>query len=285
MNRLPALAVLALVLCPFREAAAAESYGNCKSFIATLPAVISSQGTTCMNKDLATSIESGAAISITAHNVTLDCNDFKLGGLAAGTDTLTDGIVADARLNVTLRNCNIRGFARGVAFTGAGSGHVLEDNRFDGNTTVGVWLEGDGNTVRRNIIVATGGMAAAGGAVGIYVNGNADVIDNTVDGVYPSSEGTQFGSVGIGVDASSTSVVQGNRVRGVDGGNGPSYGFYTANGDFAAFEGNHASVGSGGGGGTFGIFCADDEIVVDNRFYGFGIGLQGCSDDGGNIVE
>ena len=108
---------------------AAESYDNCTGFIDTLPATISTQGTWCLRKDLGTAVTSGAAIAIATNNVTIDCNDFKLGGLAAGAGTLAYGIRAANRYNTTVRNCNIRGFFFGLQFWGGG--HTVEDNRFD----------------------------------------------------------------------------------------------------------------------------------------------------------
>ena len=80
--------VLLLFLCGPRAAHAAQSYDNCTGFITSVPAVISTQGTWCLKQDLATAIASGNAISVNANNVTLDCNDFKLGGLAAGAGTV-----------------------------------------------------------------------------------------------------------------------------------------------------------------------------------------------------
>src|SRR4249920_3646904 len=92
-----ALAIL-LVVAP-AVSHAAESYDNCTGYIDALPAVIASQGTWCMRHDLTTSISSGNAISVLTNNVTIDCNDFKLGGLAAGAGTTAAGIYAPNRQN------------------------------------------------------------------------------------------------------------------------------------------------------------------------------------------
>src|SRR5690242_4309124 len=88
-------------------AAAAESYDNCSNTISSLPAVIATQGTWCLKGDLSTAITSGTAITINTNNVTIDCNNFKLGGLAAGAGTSTYGIFASNRLNATVRHCNV----------------------------------------------------------------------------------------------------------------------------------------------------------------------------------
>ena len=114
MIRLFTAALLASVCLWASPAKAGMSYDNCTNFVASLPATISTQGTWCFNKDLATAITSGAAITIATNNVTLDCNDFKLGGLAAGMATRTVGVMSSSRTNITVRNCAIRGFYKGI---------------------------------------------------------------------------------------------------------------------------------------------------------------------------
>ena len=79
MNHNAAATLLALVLSPVAHA---ETI-NCTN-ITTLPATISTPGIYCLKQDESTAIESGAAIAITANNVTLDCNGYRLGGLQAG---------------------------------------------------------------------------------------------------------------------------------------------------------------------------------------------------------
>src|SRR4029079_11229258 len=128
------------------DALAAQSYDNCTGYITVLPAIISTQGTWCLKQDLATANATGAAITINTNNVTIDCNNFKLGGLAAGLGTTAIGIHAAARINATARHCNIRGFLGCIYFSGiTGGGHAIEDNRFDGNTYVAAQIEGDGS--------------------------------------------------------------------------------------------------------------------------------------------
>jgi len=107
------MVVVASWLIP-HPADAAQSYDNCTGFITSLPATISTQGTWCLNKDVSTAVTSGAAITIAANNVTLDCNDFKLGGLAAGLTTQAVGVYALDRFNISVRHCNIRGFYFGI---------------------------------------------------------------------------------------------------------------------------------------------------------------------------
>src|SRR5687768_5499102 len=92
------------------SARAAESYDNCVAYIDALPVVIGTQGVWCLRDNVSTAISSGAAITIATNNATIDCNDFKIGNLAAGPSTNAIGIQASNRRNATIRNCTIRGF-------------------------------------------------------------------------------------------------------------------------------------------------------------------------------
>ena len=183
-----------------RAVQAAESYDNCTGFITSVPAVISTQGTWCLKQDLSTSMSSGNAITIATNNVTIDCNDFKLGGLAAGLGTTAFGVQATDRQNATVRHCNIRGFLYGISLESATTGgHLIEDNRFDGNTFSAIHVEGDGSTVRRNRVFDTGGSLASSNARGVFVYYNVDVLDNTVAGVTATVGG---GSYAMGIQSS-----------------------------------------------------------------------------------
>src|SRR5688572_11288780 len=85
----------AIALAGHRQLAlAARSYDTCTGYVESLPATIGSPGQWCLRRDLSTAQTSGAAITVAANNVTLDCNDFKLGGLSAGLDTLAHGMAA-----------------------------------------------------------------------------------------------------------------------------------------------------------------------------------------------
>jgi parallel beta-helix repeat protein len=213
-------------------ARAAESYDNCNNFIDSLPATISTQGVWCLRHDLSTNITSGAAIEITANNVTVDCNDFKLGGLAAGTGTGAVGIHGNDRQNITVRRCNIRGFCGGIVML-LGAGHLVEDNRLDNNLGAGISIGGAGKSlVRHNRVHDTGGGVACYPqylTIGIAAEG--DVIDNTIENVYfAGNEADSYDVYGIYAFARGAQV-SGNRVSGVlskgtVGAAGHAYGIY-----------------------------------------------------------
>ena len=85
---------------------------------------------------------------------------------------------------ITIKNGTVRGFFMGIFLEGVSSqGHVVEDIRADQNTYVGIFMDGSGNLVRNNQVVATGGttfFGAVANGVGIWVQGSgARVINNS----------------------------------------------------------------------------------------------------------
>jgi len=260
------------------QSIAAESYDNCTGFIDSVPATISTQGTWCLRKDLATAMTTGNAISVATNNVTIDCNGFKLGGLAAGSATDAVGIKAYDRSNITVRNCTVRGFHYGGMF--AGPGHLIEGNRFDGNTYTGFSINGSGAIARGNLVVDTGGSTVSPGAVGIVAFDGIHLEDNTVSGVVPAvaSGGS---AIGIRMFSGPGSIV-GNRVRGlVSDGDGTTRGIHKSGSAPALIQGNDiASVGDPSG---IGIECSDvRNRTRDNVVTGLGTGFAGCGSAGGN---
>ena len=276
------LFVSALLACS-QPADAAQSYDNCTGFITSIPAVISTQGTWCLKQDLSTAINNGQAITIATNNVTLDCNDFKLGGLAAGAATTTSGIISVSRLNSTVRHCNIRGFAYGIFFTGAsGGGHVIEDNRFDGNTITGVQVDGDGSVVRRNRVFDTGGSTVYNLATGIGTTYSVDVLDNTVSGVTAATANGY--TVGIYTNVNSSGRVSGNGVRGVLKDTASfAWGIYNKDSDTMILRdndivGDNSTL-------SVGLHCGSaSDSAKDNVVKQFETAIETCSDAGGNYT-
>lgn len=208
----PWIAALMAVALLQTVPAKAETFNTCAGFIEALPAVISTQGVWCLKKDLSTSITSGNAISIVTNNVTIDCNGFKIGGLAGGNESGAMGIQSYRNspdpyvLNTTVRNCAVRGFIYGIYLYGAG--HLVEDNRLDLNLRGGIIVEGENGRVQRNAVYDTGGFPNQSHSFGIKAFG--DVIDNTVAGVFGMATDTY--PSGILADGSG-SEIRGNRVR------------------------------------------------------------------------
>jgi len=263
-------------------ARAAESYDNCTGFIDSLPATISSQGTWCLRHDLSTNIIDGNAIIIATNNVTIDCNDFKVGGLAAGAGTTSVGIYAFNRLNLTVRHCNIRGFWYGlIAY---GGGHLIEDNGFDANTYAALYVDAAGSTIRSNRVIDTGGSTSfAGFAFGIYAASGVDVLDNTVNGVAPIPNGSGNAmATGIYTESNGEGSVAGNRVRGLAAsGTGTTIGIDNSNSGRLVVRDN--DVQGNGVAGSIGVYCDNQAMARDNVVAGFATGVQNCLPSGNTV--
>ena len=263
------------------SASAAESYDNCTGTIASLPATITTPGTWCVKQDLSTAITTGNAITIANNNVTVDCNDFKVDGLAAGASTAAVGIFAGNRLNAIVRNCNVRGFSQGIRMLGTGGGHVVEDNRLDSNTFIGILVQGDGSVVRRNQVLDTGNSTTSTVAYGISTTYSVDILNNLVAGVVARTGGA--GSVfGISTSADASGSINGNRIRDLlKDGIGRAYGIYNGNSGRIVLRDNDL-VGDASTGST-GLFCTNATgRAKSNVIDGFANFLISCGDAGGN---
>lgn len=258
----------------------AETVHACTGFVTSVPTTITAQGVWCMRQDLSTSLSSGAAIAIAANNVTLDCNGFKLGGLSAGDASSATGIHANGRNNVTVRNCNIRGFLHGVHLTSDGdyyasAGHLVEDNRFDNNLYAGIWITGENNVVRRNRVFDTGGAPGRDASYGIVAD--AELVGNTVRGVFATAANTYPS----GIYAAGPGQVRDNLVSGLQvAGNGHATGIQAA-GPYSRASGNHV-IGAAQTLG-YGIYGAGDTFCSDNTVARFATAaFHQCRDSGGN---
>lgn len=198
------------------EPAAAETL-TCTA-ISALPAVITTQGTYCLKKDLATAMASGMAIDIQTNNVTLDCNGYKLGNLAAGPSTLAYGIWADGRSNISVRGCNVRGFRFGILLVDEADiepvGALVEDNRVEGSIQRGITVIAKGSVIRRNLVRGIGGSAVNPSCSGIFAGGSIDVLDNTVDGVACGAHVAYGLYLNLALDRHGM-LVAGNRIRNI----------------------------------------------------------------------
>ena len=245
---------------------AAHRFDHCTGFIDALPIAISTPGTWCLRRDLATAITSGRAVTINSDNVTIDCNHFTIDGLAAGPDSVAGAIYSEDRRHITVRQCKVRGFGAGVDlsanFLSTGGGHLFEDNQLDLNMGYGVQvIGGEKSVVRSNILRDNGPIA-------MIMIGSIDIIDNTV-----------IGSVGTGIliELNTAGSVSGNRVRDV-----ARVGIrLTETGESVVVTGNHLNANPGrfpGGFSTIGLQCAEAPgPVFDNIIVGFDSPLVGCN--------
>jgi nitrous oxidase accessory protein NosD len=108
---------------------------------------------------------------------------------------------------------------------------VIEDIRADQNTYMGMLITGNGDMIRNNLIITTGGSTTLGAnanANGIYVLGSgAQVLNNTVTGVSAQASGN---TTGVYLDSASNSVVADNRIGNLTSPNGSSYGVFLNSG-------------------------------------------------------
>lgn len=280
-------------------AEAAESYDNCTNFIDSLPATISTQGVWCLRKNLSTGITSGKAITIAKNNVTIDCNDFKVGGLAAGNSSSTTGIIATGQQNLTVKNCGVRGFRIGIGVSG-GAGHVIENNRLDYNLTTGISVASDvSNTViRNNRVYDTGGSQSSSEITAIRVVGGdaIDVQDNIIAGVV-GTPGLKRRVTGIlrwnlsSTPGSASSRITGNSVSSLLAtGGGRAVGFENKRSsgnteENIIFRDNHLVMHEAQTD-SIGVRCVYPGVSVrDNTVLGFETGLESaCRNRGGNDV-
>ena len=276
-----ALVLTASVALATSGPAQAETWHACRGFIDALPATITTQGTWCLRRDLTISLASGEAITIAANNVTIDCNDYKIGGLGAGAATAAKGIRASGHLNATVRNCNVRGFLVGIELVGLyAGGHLVEDNRLDFNRSRAITVNGDGSTVRRNLIFDTGGSSLyTGTVVGINSAYTVDILDNTVSGVAATvNEAGNAYATGIALDFSAGSEIAGNRVRGlVSAGTGTVRGIYVTSSTVATVRDNFV-VGDWNGA-SVGVSCSNWwNRAIGNVVEQFATPIDNCTD-------
>jgi hypothetical protein len=286
MFRVVFLASLALALLP-RAAVAAESYDNCAGTVTSLPATISTAGVWCMKSDLTTSMTSGMAITITSNNVTLDCNDFRLGGLGAGASTATTGIAVMEKSNVTVRNCSVRGFLNGLYL--GGSSNVVEDSRFEANTRIGVYVSGYDFIVRRNSITHTGGTPTASDNYGVLAYGATGVIeDNFISEVAGNTQAFSW-ALGTGIFAGADyTVVRRNDVSGIAAGSDSTAVGIVGSGAKTKLLDNTVSGLSSVTGQRRGLSCTGDPTSVAIRntvsnASSLAAAFYACSDGGGNV--
>lgn len=272
--------------------ARAETVATCDGYVDTLPAVISTSGTWCLRRSIATTVTSGTAIQVAAHHVTLDCNGFRIGGLGGGTSTLAVGIRATDMLNLTVRNCVIRGFFGGIVTIG-GAGHRIEGNTIESSRYVGLFIGGENDTgtaasdnsvVRDNQVTNTGAVYTIG--VGIAVAGAVDVIGNVVSSVTALS-GTSPSVRGITIADNPGTLVERNIVRGLLSSGGISYAIFLNIDSGRVFFRENDLMGRSTEVLSYGIRCDGGEspaLLHGNALLNFTYGTTGCT-DGGNNTE
>lgn len=285
MRTIAAAFVLSLSALASAPATAAPSYDACDGFIEALPAVIGTQGTWCLDANLATALTSGIAIEVVTNNVTIDCTGHKIGGLSAGPLTETVGVQAVERINVTVTGCNLRGFKSAILLSGAG--HLVERNRIEASTFRGIGMDAEQGIIRDNFVFNTGIFGTVATRTAILTGGDVDIVGNTIDGV----DGDDIAGhvTGIFADATFASRITGNTVRNVQ--NGAALG--TTVGIAVGTESWYAVVRDNmlfaatplGAVAPAGIACGATHVMArDNQIMGYVATVEGCNEIGNDLV-
>ena len=218
--------------------------------ITVLPYTITTAGNYCLNKNFNQAF-TGSAVTINTNQVVLDCNDHfinQTGGAAV------NGIFHGNRTNVTIRNCGVFNFTRGITIveTGAGlsrnnrvehndirkariagiqvagSANIVEGNRISDNLggsnpyTYGILLssygaQGVGNVVRNNLITnfAPSVYVRVTGIFLLDVH-NTAVKDNIISALFPPRDLGVYGIVGSPTTLGTAAI--GNTILSATGG-------------------------------------------------------------------
>jgi parallel beta-helix repeat protein len=109
-----------------------------------------------------------------------------------------------------------RGAQSGIHLSGDGC--KIRDNRIGGNSGDGIWLQGDNNTLKRNIIgVAIDGSPAPNGGWGIRIDGSGNTVglgfNFNYDGQFNANYVSHNAAGGITVTTSSGNSIRGNVTR------------------------------------------------------------------------
>jgi parallel beta-helix repeat protein len=239
-----ALLVVSLLCSP---AASAETL-TCTD-ITTLPYTISAAGNYCLNQNFS-AVYASQPITINASNVVLDCNDHSITHTGSAA---INGVYAANKSLVTVRNCALIGFSRGIAFFETGAG-LSRNNRVSGNDVrkgrlVGIQVAGSANIVENNrisenfggsntytygILLSSYGATGVGNVIrsnlitnispslsvrvtGIYLLDiqNTAVKDNVISALFPPRDLGAYGIVGSPTTFGTAAV--GNTILAVTG--------------------------------------------------------------------
>ncbi|HEX3123334.1 MAG TPA: right-handed parallel beta-helix repeat-containing protein [Rhodanobacteraceae bacterium] len=144
-------------------------------------------------------------------------------GINIGTSVAGCQIVNNV-IGLDIDGITARGAQSGLHLSGGGC--AIRDNIIGGNSGDGIWLQGDGNTLKRNVIgIAANNNPVPNGGWGIRVDGSGNVIGLAKNYLYDGQFNANYVQYnvlgGIGVTSTST----GNAIRGnASRDNGPNYG-------------------------------------------------------------
>ncbi|MGH8029527.1 MAG: NosD domain-containing protein [Arenimonas sp.] len=298
-----AASVLAIALGVLQVAPAHAETTAC-TVVASVPVTLSVPGHYCLTANLDASGASTTAITVSASNVVLDCNDHRLRAATAGNTGAGVHLEATA-VGAVVRNCRIEDFYYGISSAYSGSPEPraarLLDNRITRANLHGIFLYGSGHLVEGNTIsdgqrLTVGyptGIYLVGGTTGDYATGNV-IRGNTVQDFRPPgpSDGSYNLSIGISVAYQRGAVVEDNTIHGLRSRTGGgAYGIVTASAREMVIQGNRVlsvvpAAAPFDGGNWAGIFLQGtagelaSNRCVDNVVGHFNNNYNGCSATG-----
>lgn len=292
MRNVLLISAMALLAPTLPSSAAAQGAPSC-TVLETLPATISSGGNYCLAANAEVNMTSGAAITINANDVTLDCRDFTISNAAASDAGTSAGVRAVNRHNVHIRNCRIMGgFTDGIAVSMPLNGQTssfynrIENNYIAGPYRYGIQAYGSAIEVRGNTIYDVGGQANSI-AIGIRLGGSSvstfkfQVVErNLVAG----TNSPYNNAYAIYSDNSIGTMFLNNTISGTYGlaPNYKGYGIRVANGVGLTIRGN--IIGGGGRTNEVGIQTpANGGWCYDNQIRTYPTATIGCDASLGNF--
>jgi hypothetical protein len=271
---------LAGIACAFHAGAARAEVQDCIE-ITAVPAIISQQGVHCFKQDLATSITSGNAITVSVPNVVIELNGYKLGGLAGGSSSQAYGIHAVDRQNVTIRNGTIRGFNRNIFLEASGddsgsTGHLVEQIRSERALFAGIMAEGRNVVLRDNFIYDTGNSGIGTTAHGIIAQQGAgfSITGNIVSGIAETTSAN-----GISVNSAPNSFISDNQIRKLSANTMRGIAIVAA--DRTIIMDNILQNEAFGGNGI--VASGASEVCIRNVVANFSVSFSGCEVLDGNV--
>jgi hypothetical protein len=159
------------------SAYAAPSMAACTA-IPSLPATISAPGNYCLNANHSVNITTGAALTIDANDVELDCANHSITNTATSASGSSSGIALTDQNTVTVRNCRVLGgFTNGIyafqTLSATNKNYYLNfiDNYIAGPYRYGILAYGSAVELRGNRIYDIGGQTSSF-AMGIRLAGS-----------------------------------------------------------------------------------------------------------------
>ena len=168
--------------------------GHTQTVINSVPYTITAPGNYVLGASLTFSPASGNAISVNAHNVTIDLNGHYLYNPAFAANS-ANAIYSNNKGNITVRNGQIIGFNVGVYLDNPSSGplnagHIVESVRLT-DCGVGIFLTSGTTSVFQNNQISTT-LASGSEGIGFFSGGGSQVSGNVVSG-YSSGSGISSG--------------------------------------------------------------------------------------------